>query len=57
VKTEERDSPLIKLKGAKKEMDLMRNAKKTFPQFIFRAKRGRKIAGNIRLFYSYFSVN
>jgi len=35
----------------------MRNAKKTFPQFIFRAKRGRKIAENIRLFYSYFSVN
>jgi len=28
----------------------MRNAMQTFPQFIFRAIRGRKIAENIRLF-------
>jgi len=43
--------------GSCRRPNLTRSAKKTFPQFIFRARHGRKIAENIRFLYSCFSVN
>jgi len=43
--------------GSCRRPNLTRSAKKTFLQFVFRARHGRKIAENIRFSYSCFSVN